>query len=124
MEEFEKKRGKKQLPIPANVSDRQEFFVGFGVEELKVVGAGVGIGFVIAILVYSITKEFVVPLFVVLIIAYGSYMLSYRNKYGENSIEKIKYFREFRKQQKLYLYEYVPLVEERKENNSEDNRNE
>lgn len=110
-EELEQeRRKKKKLPIPANVSDRQEFFVGFGVEELKVVGVGVGIGMVIALLVYCITKEFIVPFFVLLIIIYCSYMLSYRNKYGENMVEKIKYFKEFCKQQKIYLYEYTPLI--------------
>lgn len=121
-EEFDKKLGKKKLPIPANVSDRQEFFVGFGVEELKVVGIGAAIGTIIAILVYCITKEFIAPFFTLLIIVYCAYMVSYRNKYGENMVEKIKYFKEFCKQQKIYLYEYVPLVEykeERKERESE-----
>lgn len=118
----QEKRRKKKLPIPANVSDRQEFFVGFGMEELKIVGIGTGIGVVIALLVYCITKEFIVPFFVLLVIDYCAYMVSYRNKYGENMIEKIKYFNEFRKQQKIYLYEYIPLVkyeEERKERDSE-----
>lgn len=116
------KRRKKKLPIPANVSDRQEFFVGFGLEELKIVGIGIGIGIVIAILVYSVTKEFIAPFFTLLLIVYGSYIISYRNKYGENMIEKIKYFKEFRNQQKIYLYEYNPLVtykQERRESDSE-----
>lgn len=110
-EELEQEKGRrKKLPIPANVSDRQEFFVGFGVEELKVVGIGAAIGTVIAMLVYCITREFIAPFFTLLIIVYCSYMVSYRNKYGENMVEKIKYFKEFCKQQKIYLYEYTPLV--------------
>lgn len=119
-EELEQEnRKKKKLPIPANVSDRQEFFVGFGVEELKIVGIGAAIGAVIAMMIYCITKEFIAPFFTLLIIVYCSYMLSYRNKYGENMVEKIKYFKEFCKQQKIYIYEYVPLVAYKEEKKQE-----
>lgn len=109
-EEQEKQSKKKKLQIPANVSDRQEFFVGFGMEELKVVGVGAIIGGILAVLIYLLIREFIVPFFIWLIAIYISFAFSFRNKYGENAIEKIKYFFEYRRHQKIYLYQYVPLV--------------
>lgn len=99
-----------KLPIPANVTDRQEIFPGFGVDELKVVGIGAGVGVILAMVVALVTKELIAPLFAFIVPCYIAYMLSFRDKYGENLLEKFKYLLEFRKQQKLYYYEYVPLV--------------
>lgn len=91
--------------IPRNISNRFEFFPGWGWKELFILLIGLGIGGVICLLLGLITLS---PARFLPILFFGGvgYVVSQPVMAdGSTALQIIKYYRQFSKGQKLYIYE-------------------
>lgn len=95
-----------KLPIPANVTDSYEVIPGIGSTELKMIGTAVAFGVAAGIISYVIWHVLVLSIIIVLIFPYVGYLFSVRNANNESLLDRLRYIRNYRKSQKLYLYEY------------------
>ena len=91
--------------IPRNISNKFEFFPGWGWKELLILLVGLGIGGVISLLLGLITPS---PARFLPILFFGGigYVASQPVLAdGSSALQIIKYYRQFKSGQKLYLYE-------------------
>lgn len=107
MKESAEKKENNLLPIPANVTDSYEIIQGIGSKEMKVIGAAVAIGVAAGIISYIIWSVIVLSIAVIFVFSYMGYLLSVRNANNESLIDRLRYIKNYKKSQKLYLYEYV-----------------
>lgn len=90
--------------IPRNISNRFEFFPGWGWKELFMLGIGIGIGFIFCSLLNLITTS---PVrFLPILIFGGLGYLSARPVMpdGSTALQMLQYMQRYNIQRKLYLY--------------------
>lgn len=95
-----------KLYIPSNVKTRFEFIRGFGINELIVTSIVVAFLIGIALVIYSITNELIVPVLIVLLGSAGMVIITAKDTNNLSVLDMIKNMLEFASMQKVYEYKY------------------
>ncbi len=95
-----------KLYIPSNVKTRFEFIRGFGIHELILTGIVAIFLIGIAFIIYSFTKDLIIPVLVVLLGISAMVILTAKDTNNLSVIDMIKNMLEFASMQKLYTYKY------------------
>lgn len=95
-----------KLYIPSNVKTRFEFIRGFGINELIVTSIVVAFLIGIALVIYSITNELIVPVLIVLLGGAGMVIITAKDTNNLSVLDMIKNMFEFASMQKVYEYKY------------------
>lgn len=111
---------KKELYIPTNVPDNNDFVSGFGIKEISIIGIGTASSVAFAVFIYMLTKDIVAS--VLLPFAAIAILIVFirRDQCSESIIDKLKFVWYYIKSQKRYGYQYYDYIEEnlRKQNDS------
>lgn len=95
-----------KLYIPSNVKTRFEFIRGFGINELIVTSIVVAFLIGIALVIYSITNELIVPVLIVLLGGAGMVIITAKDTNNLSVLDMIKNMLEFASMQRVYEYKY------------------
>lgn len=95
-----------KLYIPSNVKTRFEFIRGFGINELIVTSIIVAFLIGIALVIYSITNELIVPVLIVLLGGAAMVIITAKDTNNLSVLDMIKNMLEFASMQKVYEYKY------------------
>ena len=95
-----------KLYIPSNVKTRFEFIRGFGINELIVTSIVVAFLIGIALVIYSITNELIVPVLIVLVGGAAMVIITAKDTNNLSVLDMIKNMLEFASMQKVYEYKY------------------
>jgi hypothetical protein len=95
-----------KLYIPSNVKTRFEFIRGFGINELIVTSIVVAFLIGIALVIYSITNELIVPVLIVLLGGAAMVIITAKDTNNLSVLDMIKNMLEFASMQKVYKYKY------------------
>lgn len=95
-----------KLYIPSNVKTRFEFIRGFGINELIVTSIVVAFLIGIALVIYSITNELIVPVLIVLLGGAAMVIITAKDTNNLSVLDMIKNMLEFASMQKVYEYKY------------------
>lgn len=95
-----------KLYIPSNVKTRFEFIRGFGISELIVTSIVVAFLIGIALIIYSITNELIVPVLIVLLGGAAMVIITAKDTNNLSVLDMIKNMLEFASMQKIYEYKY------------------
>lgn len=107
----EKEKKKYMLDIPVNVPPKDYIITGLQMSELiKIIIFAVA-GLLIGILIYQQTKGIYGCLIIPVITGMIGYIIFRRDSHTENLIDKLGFVIEFKKIQKVYLYEYYNIYE-------------
>lgn len=94
----------KDLKIPTNNPDRDEYISGIGSKEVAVFVIMFFVCIVLAIFIYKFTKNLPASIMTTFLIMAVTILLNIRDKYGENMIDKVRIAIRYFKMQKKYLY--------------------
>lgn len=103
---MEEKNINTKLYIPTNVKTRFEFIRGFGISELIVTSIVVTFLIGIALIMYSITNELIVPILIVLLGGATMVIITAKDTNNLSVLDIIKNILEFASMQKIYEYKY------------------
>ena len=103
---MEEKNINTKLYIPTNVKTRFEFIRGFGISELIVTSLVVTFLIGIALIMYSITNELIVPILIVLLGGATMVIITAKDTNNLSVLDIIKNMLEFASMQKIYEYKY------------------
>ena len=103
---MEDKKINMRLYIPSNVKTRFEFIRGFGVHELIVTTIVVAFLIGIALIIYSITNELIIPVLIVLLGGATMVIITTKDTNNLSVLDMIKNMLEFASMQKIYEYKY------------------
>ncbi len=103
---MEEKNINTKLYIPTNVKTRFEFIRGFGISELIVTSIVVTFLIGIALIMYSITNELIVPILIVLLGGATMVIITAKDTNNLSVLDIIKNMLEFASMQKIYEYKY------------------
>lgn len=95
-----------KLYIPSNVKTRFEFIRGFGINELIVTSIVVAFLIGIALIIYSIANELIVPVLIVLLGGAAMVIITAKDTNNLSVLDMIKNMLEFASMQKIYEYKY------------------
>lgn len=95
-----------KLYIPSNVKTRFEFIRGFGIHELIITSIVVGFLIGIALIIYSITNQLIVPVLIVLLGTAAMIIITAKDSNNLSVLDMIKNMLEFASMQKKYEYKY------------------
>lgn len=95
-----------KLYIPSNVKTRFEFIRGFGINELIVTSIVVAFLIGIALIIYSIINELIVPVLIVLLGGAAMVIITAKDTNNLSVLDMIKNMLEFASMQKIYEYKY------------------
>lgn len=106
---------KKELYIPVNIPERNDFFAGYGIKELIATAIALVIGAILAVMIYLLSGS--------LFFAFGelgtlvgfTILLVKRDRIDESFIDKLNFVRIYRKQQKRYEYAYYDFYSDVKD---------
>lgn len=102
----------KDLKIPAQVSDRDDFIQGIGAKEIMVIIVTFIVLIFFVITGYAISKNLVMCFMIAAFLLGLSIISTKRNNYNENLIDQIKILRKYLKMQKVYEYKHTDLFAE------------
>lgn len=103
---MEDKKINMRLYIPSNVKTHFEFIRGFGVHELIVTTIVVAFLIGIALIIYSITNELIIPVLIVLLGGATMVIITTKDTNNLSVLDMIKNMLEFASMQKIYEYKY------------------
>lgn len=106
---------KKELYIPVNVPEREDFISGFGGKELTITGISLLIGIIVAAVIFVQTDAAFYAVGATGIIVALTIVLVRRDQFDESIIDKLRFVRLYHKAQKQFNYEYFNLYESREE---------
>lgn len=95
-----------KLYIPSNVKTRFEFIRGFGIHELIITSIVVVFLIGIALIIYSITNQLIVPVLIVLLGTAAMIIITAKDSNNLSVLDMIKNMLEFASMQKKYEYKY------------------
>ena len=95
-----------RLYIPSNVKTRLEFFKGFGIQEMILVGIVAVCLLPVSFIVYQINGGILVPVLIEFIGVSGTVIASSKDDNNLCVIDQLKYMIEFAKMKKKYDYQY------------------
>lgn len=93
-----------KIQIPGAVKTRMEIFDGVGIPEIIYTAIGAGIGLVIAMLIYQISKNYIVALILFAICSGGTFTCVIKDKNNGSIAQTIKNIIIFIKSQKVFKY--------------------
>lgn len=97
---------KETLYIPVNVSERNEWFPGYGFQEfIPTLIVGI-LSLIIGVIVGICLKNAIPALITASVPTMFTVIILTKNPYGENVICILKNIAEYRKTQKVYMYSY------------------
>lgn len=103
---------KKDLYIPVNVPDRNEFVPGFGNQELVACGVALALGIVtFVIMKYGFGCGMVKSLIGCISFLAIAIVIFKKDKFGENLVYKLQYVIRFFQSQKRYVYKQYNIYE-------------
>lgn len=97
---------KKELYIPVNVPERNDFFDGFGTKELIATALALVVGIIFAVVIYLNFNSLLSAFLLLGTIVATTILLVKRDRIDESFIDKINFVRIYNKQQKRYEYQY------------------
>ena len=92
--------------IPTNVKTRFEFIRGFGISELIITSIVIAILVGIALIIYSITKQLIVPVLIVLLGGAAMVIATAKDSNNLSVLDMVKNMLEFASMQKIYEYKF------------------
>lgn len=92
--------------IPTNVKTRFEFIRGFGINELIITSIVIAILVGIALIIYSITKQLIVPVLIVLLGGAAMVIATAKDSNNLSVLDMVKNMLEFASMQKIYEYKF------------------
>ena len=95
-----------KLYIPTNVKTRFEFIKGYGIRELAITGIVAVFLIIIAYIIYSFTKDLMIPILLVLLGVSAMVILTAKDNNNLSVVDMIKNMLEFAGTQKTYTYKY------------------
>ena len=116
---------KKDLYIPINVPEREDFVAGFGVKELSISGIAMLIAIVVAVAIFTVTQSAFYAVGAGSILVVTVIVLIRRDRFDESIIDKIRFVIAYAKAQKKFEYVYYNIYEgkeDEKDSRSADNR--
>ncbi|BDF45184.1 hypothetical protein CE91St56_23070 [Lachnospiraceae bacterium] len=109
---------KKELYIPVNVPEREDFVSGFGAKELSITGISLFVGIICAVVIFNLSGSAFQAVGSGAIILTTVIMMIRRDRYDESLIDKFRFVLRYLKAQKIYEYKYHNIHEgDEKENN-------
>jgi hypothetical protein len=102
----------KELYIPVNAPDAEDYVQGIGNKEISIITLVSAVTLIGAVIAISLTRNMLVPIFATGIIITFAVMLVKRDIYGETPIKKVKVWLDYIKSQKMYHYKYHNIYEE------------
>lgn len=112
---------KNDLYIPTNVSDSNDIISGFGMKELAITGAGAGFALMLAIILYSSSKNIVTAVLLPFTVIAVIIVCVRRDKYSESVIDKLRFIWIYYRSQKRYKYQYYDYISEMMEKDNDNN---
>lgn len=97
---------KKDLYIPVNVIDREDFIAGFGGREMMITGVVLVIAVVMGVVRYFQTEGIVLSVLFPFLMTGLTISLVMRDKYDESMIDKLKLVVKHKRSQKRFAYCY------------------
>ena len=97
---------KKELYIPVNVPERNDFFEGFGGRELVITAISLVIGAIGAVLIYLNFNSLLFAFLFLGTVVAVTILLVKRDRIDESFVDKINFVNIYNKQQKRYEYQY------------------
>lgn len=94
----------KDLKIPTNNPDRDEYISGIGSKEIGIFAIVFFVCIFLAIFIYKFTKNLPASVMTTFLIMAVTILLNVRDKYGENMIDKVRIAIRYFKMQKKYMY--------------------
>lgn len=104
----------KDLYIPANCSSLDYIIEGFTTKEFAYIAAVSVIAIIIAVCIFMYGDNSFIAVILAAILIAGSIVFFRRDKYSENSIDKIRILISYFKSPKKFKYEYYNIYEDRK----------
>lgn len=101
----------KELYIPVNVPESEDFISGFGNKELAITTITFFVAIVLAIITYVSTDSVFKAVFIAAVLLAVVIIAIKRDKYDESIIDKIKLVNKYRKSQKKFVYEFYNIYE-------------
>lgn len=101
----------KELYIPVNVPESEDFISGFGAKELSITAITFFISIVAAIVTYVTTESVFKAVFIAAVLLSVVIIAIKRDKYDESIIDKIKLVIKYKKSQKKYVYDFYNIYE-------------
>ena len=102
---------KKELYIPVNVPEREDFVSGFGAKELSITGISLFFSIVCAVAIFVLSGRAFYAVGSGAIIVTTVIMLIRRDRYDESLIDKFRFVLHYLKAQKKYVYKYHNIYE-------------
>lgn len=102
---------RKELYIPVNVPEREDFISGFGAKELTITGVSLFFGVIVAVIVFFRTESAFYAVGAAGIIVAITIVLVRRDLYDESIIDKLRFVRIYHRAQKQFIYEYFNFYE-------------
>lgn len=107
---------RKDLYIPINVPEREDFVAGFGAKELSISGIALMIAVVIAVALFTVTQSAFYAVGAGSIVVVTVIVLIRRDRFDESIIDKIRFVMIYMKAQKKFVYVYHNIYEGQIEN--------
>lgn len=111
--ETDEQQTEKDLYIPVNVMDSNDYIAGFGSKELAISAIATAIALGIAITLYIVTQNVFMAIMVFAIIILTTISLIFRDKCNESIIDKIHLVILYCRRQKTFVYRYYNIYEGR-----------
>ncbi len=116
-------KGDKPLIIPENCPPVDYLIIGFTPMDAGIIAVCGVIGAAIGIAIYVKNGNSILGVAVVFLFIVASVTILRRDRNTENLIDKLRIIREYKKIQKIYMYEYVNIWEtERKKRDAADRK--
>lgn len=104
-------KGDKPLIIPENCPPVDYLIIGFTPMDAGIIAACGLIGAILGIAIYVRNGNSILGVAVLFLIVLASITILRRDRNTENLIDKMRIIREYKKVQKIYMYEYVNIWE-------------
>lgn len=106
---------KKELYIPVNIPERNDFFAGYGIKELIATAIALVVGAILAVMIYLLAGSLFFAFGVLGALVAITILLVKRDQIDESFIDKINFVRIYQKQQKRYEYVYYDFYSDVKD---------
>ena len=101
---MERMENEKDLKIPENASDREDYIQGIGAKELYIIGVAFLLIVILVIILYVVTQSLPGAIFAGIFLIAFVIMLVKRDSINENMIDKLRILFRYLKMQKRYEY--------------------
>ena len=97
---------KKELYIPMNAAENNDFITGFGHKEFALTGVSLAIALVLFVFLQTVFGKLLISFTIGIFIVGVTVIMVKRDKYNESFIDKMKFVLDFMNAQKKYEYFY------------------